>query len=329
MQNNLMEKPIWITWEIQVRNRSMADKFGAVLYEIIINKPRWVKYPILIWKTLCVIYKEKPRLVFVQNPSIVLSILAIFIKISTGIHVIVDAHNAGIYPLEGKSNFLNWAAKFIAKNATYIIVSNSYLADVVRSWKGNPFVMPDPIPELHPATTYTVQSQKPYVFFICTWAADEPYDEVIKAAEQLTDRCDIYITGNFHKKLSQAQVQALPKNVKLLGFVSEEDYIQYFSQSTVAIDLTTRDNCLVCGAYEALALKIPTILSESIVNKETFKQGFVYTQNNAIAIKRAIEEAFEKHAELLTAIHTTAINHTKRIEQCVTELNEKLCTLSK
>jgi glycosyltransferase involved in cell wall biosynthesis len=314
----------WITWEIQVRNRSMAKQFGVPLYEIIVHKSRWLKYPTLIMKTLQIVFGKKIDLLFVQNPSIVLSLVAVLLKQMTNLRVIVDAHNAGIYPLEGRHTLLNAVAKYIAKNATHLIVSNTYLAKTVSDWGGKPFVMPDPIPELHPNHTEKNTSDKPYFFFICTWADDEPYTEVIEAAALLGDQFNVYMTGNYRKKLSPATLSKISSNVKLLGFVSEPDYVNYLANAFAAIDLTTRDHCLVCGAYEAIALLVPAIISDSIVNRETFPQGFVYTQNDANSIYKAMQTVLENHTLLANEITHMRKEHALKTNQQVSDLIHRL-----
>lgn len=308
----------WITWEIQVRNRSMSSLLDVPLYELILNRHRAVRYPILVYRTLKLIVEKDIRILFVQNPSIVLSMLAVLLKPVRKMHVVVDAHNSGVYPLEGKNKLLLWMAKYIARKADAIIVSNNYLADAVREWGANPIVMPDPIPALH--SERTIPHDKPYIFFICTWAADEPYLEVIEAAKLIPRHIDVLITGKYQKKLSADQVETLPDNVKLLGFVSEEDYVAYFKNSLMAVDLTTRENCLVCGAYEALALKKPCIVSDSIVNREIFESGFIYTRNDSASIAKSINENIANLNQLNIDILKQANLHHSLIQQRAAEL---------
>jgi glycosyltransferase involved in cell wall biosynthesis len=312
----------WITWEVQVRNRSMSSLLKVPVYELIVNKHRVIRYPILIFKTLKLIYKKDIRILFVQNPSIVLSMLAVLLKFIRNIRVIVDAHNSGIYPLEGKSKFLSWIARFIARKADAVIVSNNYLAETVQAWKAKPIVMPDPIPRL--TVVKKITFERPYVFFICTWASDEPYLEIIKAASLVPHDVDIYITGNYRNKLTPEQIENLPSNIKLLGFVSEEDYVAYFKSCLLAIDLTTRENCLVCGAYEALSLAKPCIVSDSQVNREIFGSGFIYTRNTAMSIADAINSGISTLEKLNLDIIEQAQAHNVLIEQRISELKRIL-----
>lgn len=318
----------WFTWEVQPRNRSMARVLGIELYELISNKPRVVKYFILVTKTLRIIFSKRIHVIYAQNPSIVLSFLSVWVRLIFNKRLVVDAHNAGIYPLEGRSKILNAIAQFIIRNSDITIVSNKHLAKVVSSFGGVPFVLPDPIPALHhSAAPPNLAAQEQYVLFICTWAADEPYYEVIAAAQD-TQQLSIFITGNHKNKLPADYIKQLPANVRLLGFVSEEDYIQYFSNALAVIDLTTRDNCLVCGAYEAAALGVPAILSDSEVNREVFNEGFVYTNNCAADIATAIQVAITHRDVLVVDINQFRQKHIEFVEGQISELKQlvrKLC----
>src|SRR5690606_7038749 len=108
----------------------------------------------------------------------------------------------------------------------------------------------------------------PYtVTFICTYAPDEPYLEVFKTAGELSELVNIYVTGKIPEHVKQMD---LPENIKLLGFLSEEDYWEQLYRSHIIIDLARMPDSLVCGAYEALALEIPMILSVIEACMKTF-----------------------------------------------------------
>lgn len=285
----LKQNCLWITWERQIRNRSMAHLLGVPLKELFTSKTGLVRYIILSKATISHVLTIKPKVLFVQNPSIVLACLALILGKIRSFKVVVDAHNSGIYPLEGRSWLLNKIANNVLKYADIVIVTNNELSKKVVQEGGKPFVMTDPIPHNEYKDISPYKGAKNYLLFICSWSNDEPYERVIDAASLLDSDVDLYITGNFNKKLSQSKRINLPENIKLLGFVSEEDYWAYLMGCSATIDLTTRENCLVCGAYESISAHKPAIVSDTKVNRETFKKGFVYTKDIAQEISNSID----------------------------------------
>ena len=49
----------------------------------------------------------------------------------------------------------------------------------------------------------------------------------------------------------------------------------------VIVDLTTRQDCLVCGAYEAVAAGTPLIVSNSEALRRQFSRGTLFTDNTS------------------------------------------------
>ncbi len=315
---------IWITWEIQPRNKSMSKLVGADLKELIVNKSRWIKYPILILRTAFLLINNRAKVIFVQNPSIVLAYVSSVLKCLLGFKLIVDAHNAGVYPLEGKSKILNYITRKICQRANMVIVTNTALSDQVREWGGHPFIMPDPLPDYGNVKATQSNEQIKNFLLICTWAEDEPYLEIIDAAKSLQGVVNLRITGNYKKKLTSSQVESLPKNITLLGFVSESEYVHELSHADFTIDLTTRDNCLVCGAYESVAMGIPGIISDTSVNRQTFSLGFVYSDNKSHSIREAMLQAVEKIDFYRNQVSEMKGLHSSRTTQCRDSLLEKV-----
>ncbi|WP_341936712.1 glycosyltransferase [Marinimicrobium sp. C2-29] len=310
----------WITWEIQVRNRSMSRELGVPLFELITKRKGIVRYVELSLKTIGVISREKVKVLFVQNPSIVLSLLAVLVKPIFRLFVVVDAHNSGIHPLAGKSRILNRIAKIICRKSDIVIVTNPSLEIIVREVGGNPFVMPDPIPEFECDPGDTSSVSEDYILFICTWSEDEPYEAVIEAARSLENEITIYVTGNYQNKLSYDEIQTMPKNVKLLGFVSSDEYIQVFKKAIAAIDLTTRENCLVCGAYEGISLGVPMIVSDDEEGRKIFTKGFYFTNNDAEGIATSIRDSISNNKRMREKIEELRGDHRDYTEKNINKL---------
>lgn len=282
---NKSKNMIWISWERHTRSISMASQLNAQLFEIISKGSRLKRYLICSIKTISTLMDTKPDVILFQNPSIVLALVIVVYKKFTGKVIIMDAHNAGIRPLEGRSVFLNFISDWIIRSTDLNIVTNKKLANKVDEIGGSSYVMTDPIPK-HLAKHRSnrvceTESQVSRVTLVCTWAEDEPVLEVINAARLLGDNVLISITGKAPKNVLSMDI---PNNVVLRGFLPEEEYISLLSSSDLIVDLTSRSSCLVCGAYEAAALGVPCLLSCDDSAREVFSLGYRFTSNDPESI---------------------------------------------
>ncbi len=291
---------VWITWEQQRRNQSMAEAFEAELIVVDVAASRAVRYVICTVRTLRAIVSKKPSIVFVQNPSFVLVVVAATVCSITGIPFVIDAHNSAIFPLDGRSRFLNWATKKLNRAATLVIVSNDRLKLAETSVGANVVSLPDPLPEIHCASPAELPAPR-NILFVCSWAVDEPFLNVIEAGRFLSPDICIHITGN-HAKPHLRLPEAIPANVNLTGFLSATDYDCLLRAVDVVVDLTTYDDCLVCGAYEGVSARKPLILSDTKVNRSYFDKGTLYTDNSAEDVARQIVQALDEMPRLTAEV---------------------------
>ncbi|MEO8017801.1 MAG: glycosyltransferase [Pseudomonadota bacterium] len=287
---------IWFTWEKQRRNRSMATAVGARLEELDFKGGTLARYWALGRKTFGMVRREKPAIVYFQNPSIVLATLIVAMKVLrlTRATIVGDYHNAGVYPPVAR-----FLVPWLVRHADLTIVSNQNLASVVESMGGRALPMPDPIPVLAPAS-HRPATGSFEVLFVCSWADDEPIADVMRAAQSLLDtepNLTVSITGR--PKLEKIGWRdPVPANVKLTGFLSEHDFDRQLTHADLILDLTTRADCMVCGAYEATAAQVPMILSDNPPTREYFNKGALFTDNSANSIAALIRDARAQHARL-------------------------------
>lgn len=282
--------PLWITWENQRRNREISRRVGATLFELDqvgrIKNPV-VKYIYGIWKTVIILYNYRPKIVFCQNPSIILSLFVCGMGRLFRFKAIVDAHNAGLFPLEGRSKPLLLLSKIVQNLAFLTLVSNEALKAHVDTNGGHAFVLPDPIPEFKvPQVLYKLNCSF-NLLYICSFSEDEPFDQIIEAARLIDNSSHIYITGNYHK--ININFDRISSNVSLLGYINEYDYVKMLYSIDATIVLTTRENCLLCGAYESVAAGKPMILSGTKALKHFFYKGAVYTEHRPQSIANTIK----------------------------------------
>lgn len=279
---------LWITWERQLRNHGLSKAFGYNLVEIDFDSkvPRSKRYLLSVYKTIITIRNEHPDVVVVQNPSIILSLLAVFLRPFFKYFLVIDAHNSGIFPFDNKNKVLNFVAGYLQRKANITIVTNQSLADHVNKNHGHSCVLPDSLPDLPKKLTKIALDGKINIVFICTYHDDEPYEEVIDAAMDLSDDIVIYITGNHKNRFDNDK---LPKNIRLTGYLPLEQYWSLLYSANVLMDLTTRENCLVCGAYESVALEKPMVLSNTLATRNYFSKGCVYADPTKNSISSAIK----------------------------------------
>ena len=290
-------KKIWVSWERHRRTVELVGALNDVSLKILeSDADRIIRYPYLLLRTLILLLQEQPGLVIIQNPSVVLSLFMVTLGKAMTKGVVVDAHNEGLKPFHYKYSWLLPLYRFIQRKADLTIVTNSNLADVVSRNGGRPFVLEDRIPRFnHP--TKTNLNGEAVVTFVCTFEKDEPFMEVIHSAQLLSPSVSLYITGSL-ERIPHAVIESAPSNVKFTGYLSDNDYENLLYSSDVIMDLTLMEDCLVCGAYEAVALGKPMILSNTNAIKDYFNKGAVYTDNNPHAIAAAIQQAIDYQERL-------------------------------
>lgn len=295
-----MSDDIWLTWESQRRNRSMAKRLGAQLYELNYRGNSLCRYWVLGWRTIWIVRRVRPRIIYFQNPSLVLSLLIASMRFLglTRARAVGDFHNAGVHPPVAR-----FLVPWLARKSELIIVSNRNLRTQIEKMGGKGIAIPDPIPDIDVRNTTRV-SEGFQILCICSWADDEPVREILIAANitfGISPDMRFVITG--HPKLEKiGWTESLPKNVELKGFLSEQHFDELLAGSDAILDLTTRPDCMVCGAYEAISVGTPMILSDNQPSRAYFDSGALFTDNSAQDIVRAVTEMRRRHSEMKAGV---------------------------
>lgn len=260
----------------------MAERIGAELHQLESRLPRLLRYAVLsVRTTLLLVRHRRARAVIAQNPSIVLAYLVVVFGRVLDMQVAIDAHNAALDPPGGP--FVARLAHRLMALTPLTIVTNEALAERVRGFGGRPVVVPDPFPQWESDAAVDPN----LITVICGWGRDEPITEIVGAAA-LLPHLEFAVTGRPDDRIEHLDV---PRNVRLTGRLPEDEYIDLLATSAVVVDLTTRENCLVCGATEAVALARPMVLSDTAVLRSRFGPGARFAANDAASIARAVESA--------------------------------------
>ena len=280
-------KHVWITWERQTRNRSMAKAVHAEYIEYAYKKGL-LRYIVLSLKTLSFLIKRKPEIIYFQNPSVVLGLVCtLYGFFFRHVKLVGDYHNCAL----DESSRLFFLSKFIARHCSLVIVTNSSLEHIVAKMGGIAISFPDPLPDVGPFEGGHLQKTKDIVF-VTSWANDEPINEVLSAfitSDLHNEGVSLLMTGRPRfDRLTSSQKFYNQHGIVFLGFVDEMRYWALLESAYFVIDLTTRENCMVCGAYEALAVERMLLLSGNKATTEYFGCGLTYTNNTVEDIREKL-----------------------------------------
>jgi glycosyltransferase involved in cell wall biosynthesis len=293
-----MNNAIWITWENQIRNRSMSDMLGVRLITIICRGNRFKRYSFCLFLTFITLLKERPKIVFAQNPSIILNYFLIFARLIFRYKLVSDAHFAGVIAFNG-SKIIQKALDICNRLANLVIVTNEEHNKYICGIGGRAIICEDPLPDISIYFTDEAKTEKT-VFYICSYDVDEPYDLAFKASDiLLKDNFKFLVTGNY-KKVG-INPEEYP-NVIFLGYLPEVDYYTRLFQSNIVLDLTESENCLVCGAYESMAAEKPLVTSDTVCLRNYFKKGTVFTRHDEMSIANAIRLGYQERKRLINEI---------------------------
>lgn len=298
---------LWITWDDHRRSRELADAFQCDYIVISSSGSLGISHLMKAIKTTFFLIKYRKSLIFVQNPSRILAALAAFAKIFFGFKLVVDRHTnfrigkrVGYDPREW---FALLCSEFSLRFSDLTIVTNAFLKDIVASKGGRALVLPDRIPAINKNFDFvkdvsgTIKGNGKIVVFICTFADDEPYQNVIQSARFLHSDVIIYITGRYNKQIFSG-MERLPPNVILTGYIPDNEYEGLLHSANAILDFTTLDWCLVCGGYEAMSVGKPFVTSDTVALKEFYQNGALYSDHSPEDIANNIKLALDNEGGL-------------------------------
>jgi glycosyltransferase involved in cell wall biosynthesis len=292
-----------ITWApYSGRSEGLAQHLGIrnyFIHYLSFQRP-WIapaKYPLQAAKTLEILLRERPAVVIAQNPPPVAPLVAALYARATGGGFIMDSHSEPFFTRRWK-----WTLPLqrqLALRALATVVTNEHLASIVRGWGARALIAVDPpielppLPPRQPAPQFTV-------VVVSTFADDEPIDEVLQAARALPD-VHFAITGDpaFARPEWLADP---PPNVEFTGFLQKAQYYPRMGNANAMVVLTTYDHTVLRGAWEALDLGQPLVLSDWPILREYFQGGTVHVANRAASIEAGIRDVRAREHELRAAM---------------------------
>jgi glycosyltransferase involved in cell wall biosynthesis len=321
----MSSRSLFIAWIAHSRRSQLiADKLQIRLYTIQSLERRYayapIRYALQAARTLSILARERPRLVFVQNPPIfAVLVVYLYAKLYRAQYVI-DSHTGALL-----APWWRWSLPmhaFLSRRAVTTIVTNTHLKALVDSWNANAFILRD-IPTTFPEGKAFSLNGKFSIAVINTFSPDEPLQAVMEAATALP-QVQFYVTGD-PLRAKKSLLQAKPDNVDWTGFLPDEEYLGLLRAVHAVMVLTTDNHTMQRGACEAVALGKPIITSDWPVLKEYFDKGTIHVDNSAQSIRKAVTTMQTERERLENEIVVLQKERWQEWEHKGAALRELLC----
>jgi glycosyltransferase involved in cell wall biosynthesis len=286
----------WIGY--QRRSDLLARRLGTKAHFVFderLDKPLLlpVRYVAQAQQTWRILRQKQPEVVIAQNPPVFTALVADLYAQRYGARYVIDSHTGAF--LSRKWRWSLGLQARLSHRAMTTIVTNQSLADIVRSWGGHVTVLTDAVKRDVNSQEFEF-SDKFNVAVVCSFREDEPIEVVFKAASRLPE-ASFYFTGDY-SRVQRSLLAHKPDNCHLTGYLPEAEYWGLLEGSHAVMVLTTRDHTLLAGAYEALTVETPLILSDWPVLRKHFPMGTVHVANTEEGVCEGVRAVQNNYAQL-------------------------------
>ena len=310
---------VFLSWVRSHRRSSdLADLLGAEAVFIQRGRPGrpWTapaRHLLQAALTVRLLRRRRPDLVYVMAPP-ALAPVAARLALGRRSRVVVDAHGKAVRRIG--SDRIRLSFRLLARLADAVLVTNEHEAARVRAVTEHVHVLHDPIPPEEPANPPA--AGRPAVVFPASWEVDEPLDAVVTAA-RLVPGADWLITGRARRELRD-----VPPNLRCTGWLSDREYAELLAGASVVLALTTRDDTMQRAGYDAAALGIPLVASDTAALRSFFGDAAAYTEPTGEAIATAVWTAIDDGDDRRVAMRSLADRYRRDQDRVAEELVARL-----
>lgn len=331
------DRQLFLIWKsFQRRPETLASYFGIKVEYVTSSFSskilKGLDYFVKSVKTLGLLHREKPDVVWVQAPPTFIPHLVLAWRrvMAPSMVVILDCHNAVIRPPWSKVPFHGWALR----SADLSIAHN---ADVVGALTalgapaGQVMVLEDRsagLSEGPAVASKRAEGAPPLVLVPCSFAKDEPIEQLLEAARR-TPGVRYVVTGN-PKRAHQGLVAGAPPNVEFPGFISKRDFDALLHSCDLLVGLTTLEGVQLSAANEGVAAGKPMVLSHTQTLRSLFAGASVFVDPlDAGSIANGVEDALGRRAQLEAGMRELRLRRDERWLKQAREVNAFIATAKK
>ncbi len=249
-----------IAWmPVSQRSATIAERLG---YDLVLVgrsgfRRAWtapLAYPLSAARTIVSLVRLRPRAAIVAVPPFVAPLIALPFLAVLRAPFAIDVHSGAV--LDRRWRWSLGILARIGRGAVAAIVTLPTLEPPFQDRGVPTMVIPDPLPRLdglgrHDPALRATADREPLIAAVCGWGLDEPIEALVAAANGRPWR--LVLTGRPRHAVEH------PVNVELAGFLDQDAYVALLAEAAVVVVLTDRDDTLLSGAWEAIALGRPLV----------------------------------------------------------------------
>lgn len=278
------------------------------------------RYIMQTWKSWGVLVREHPDVIFVQNPPIFAVMVVAFYARCYGARYIIDSHTGAFL-----SSKWRWSAglhRALSRGALITIVHNKSQEKIVQNWRCPYFVLS------YTPGEYPVGEPYPFhgnfnVVMPCGLQVNEPLDILFEAARHLPD-VSFFVTGD-DKHINKHLLKNKPDNIHLTGYLPYGRYVGLLRGASAIMNLINSDHTMLMGAFEAVSLGVPLIVSDWPLLRDYFSLGTIYIANTVEGVCKGVQQMQDEHTSLQREILLMREQFYIEWQQKFTELQQILC----
>jgi glycosyltransferase involved in cell wall biosynthesis len=281
----------FVSWTPHHRASEIAKALGGEVYEPHPRRKRWpavLRYVVQAAQTIAHIVRVRPTDVLFTNPPFVAGLVLVLPARILGFRLWSDAHS-------GAFNDPRWtrftkANDWVMRRCAGVIVTNERLARLVSEKGSRPLILN------YPATDFRsrIRTDDPRLVATLGFQFDEPVGDLLEAARR-TPNVRLVLTGPAPESVRAKR----PPNCTIPGWLARADYERTLAEARGVVCLTTREDTMQMGAYEALQYALPMVLSGTQALRSFFRRGVIFVDDHDPAtLAAALARLWDEHERL-------------------------------
>lgn len=286
----LPSRPLHLAWAaFQRRQVSMADLadfdcwFMPMKYKGPNHLVRAWHYLGLAWRTLRVLRRARPPVLWLQLPQVPLLWVALVYRalFDPRVVLVADCHNAMFTPPWSR---VPWGLSWLARCDLVLVHNNMVLLEALRRGVSHARLrVLEDVPPLRnqaldaadPVPAIFAGQPHPWVLCVGSLGRDEPVAQVLQAAGRLQAGF-IAMTG----RLSNAQrnghaIGQVPANVRMTGYLPLPEFEALLRHCDIVLALTLHDGVQLSACNEALGFGRPMVYANTSLLRGLFESAGV------------------------------------------------------